>query len=154
MGCVSKMKALALIASVALLAIFLGLAPQRATAQDLDEASRLNQRALELYEKGRLGLQVPRRELQHQHSLLILLMPSAYGASLPGDSANGKRLYDANCMGCHDTSVFTRKDRAVQSLDALKEQLISCSHMANADFSASEMQDLLKYLNDQFYEFR
>ena len=68
MGCVSKMKALALIASVALLAIFLGLAPQRATAQDLDEASRLNQRALELYEKGRLGLQVPRRELQHQHS--------------------------------------------------------------------------------------
>jgi hypothetical protein len=32
-------------------------------------------------------------------SLLILLMPSAYAAALPGDSAEGKRLYDANCMG-------------------------------------------------------
>jgi hypothetical protein len=64
-------------------------------------------------------------------SLLILLMPSAYAATLPRDSANGKRLYDANCTGCYDTSVFTRKDRAVQSLDALKEQLVSCSHMAN-----------------------
>jgi hypothetical protein len=53
-------------------------------------------------------------------SLLILLMPSAYAASLPGDSADGKRLHDANCMGCHDTSVFTRKDRLVQSLDAEK----------------------------------
>ena len=45
-------------------------------------------------------------------SLLILLMPSAYAGSLPGDSADGKRLHDANCMGCHDTSVFTRKDES------------------------------------------
>ena len=86
--------------------------------------------------------------------LLILLMPSAYAASLPGDSADGKRLYDANCMGCHDTSVFSRKDRVVQSLDALKEQLASCTHMAKKEFSASETQDLLEYLNDQFYHFR
>lgn len=87
-------------------------------------------------------------------SLLTLLMPSAYAASLPGDSADGKRLHDANCMGCHDTSVFTRKDRLVQSLDALKKQLASCTHMAKKEFSASETQDLLKYLNDQFYHFR
>ena len=84
----------------------------------------------------------------------MLLMPSAYAASLPGDSVDGKRLYDANCMGCHDTSVFTRKDRVVQSLDALNKQLASCTHMANKEFTAGEMQDLLKYLNDQFYHFR
>ena len=87
-------------------------------------------------------------------SLLILLMPSAYAASLPGDSADGKRLYDANCTGCHDTSVLTRQDRLVQSLDALKKQLATCTHMAKKELSASETQDLLKYLNDQFYHFR
>ena len=87
-------------------------------------------------------------------SFLIVLMPTAYAASLPGDSAEGKRLHDANCVGCHDTSVFTRKDRLVQSLDALKKQLASCTHMAKKEFSASETQDLLKYLNDQFYHFR
>ena len=86
-------------------------------------------------------------------SLLVLLTPTAYAASLPGDSANGKRLYDANCMGCHDTSVLTRKDRVVQSLDALKEQLASCTHTANKEFSENEAQDLLRYLNDQFYHF-
>ena len=62
-------------------------------------------------------------------SLLILLIPSAYAASLPGDSADGKRLYDANCMGCHDTSVLTRKDR-VRSVFGCAEkavgQLQSC----------------------------
>jgi hypothetical protein len=87
-------------------------------------------------------------------SALILLMQTAYAASLPGDSVNGKRLYDAKCTGCHDTSVLSRTDRVVQSLDALQEQLVSCSHMANAEFSASETQDLIKYLNDEFYGFR
>ena len=87
-------------------------------------------------------------------SLLILLMPSAYAAELPGDSADGKRLHDANCMGCHDTSIYTRKDHLIRSLDALKEQLGDCSHMAKKEFSAIEAQNIVKYLNDQFYQFR
>ena len=78
-------------------------------------------------------------------SLLILLMSSvACAAELPGDSADGKRLHDVNCMGCHDTSVYTRKDRIIQSLDALKERLGDCSHMAKKEFSATETQNIIK----------
>ena len=87
-------------------------------------------------------------------SLLILLMPNAYAAVLPGDSADGKRLHDANCLGCHDTGIYTRKDHLVGSLDALKKQLSRCGHMANKEFSAIETQNIIKYLNDQFYQFR
>ena len=87
-------------------------------------------------------------------SLLILLMPSSAYAELPGDSADGKRLHDANCMGCHDSGIYTRKDRIVQSLDALKKRLGDCSHMAKKEFSAIETQNIIKYLNDQFYQFR
>jgi cytochrome c553 len=86
-------------------------------------------------------------------SLLILSMPRAHAAPLPGDSEKGKRLLDANCMTCHGTDIFTRKDRKVQSLDGLKQQLVACSHAAKTEFTASEMQDLLKYLNDDFYRF-
>jgi len=86
-------------------------------------------------------------------SLLLLTMPQAYASPLPSDSSKGELLYSVNCTGCHDTRVLTRKDRIVQSLGALEEQLSSCSHMANREFSASERQDLLKYLNDQFYGF-
>jgi mono/diheme cytochrome c family protein len=84
---------------------------------------------------------------------LMLLMPNAQAAPLPGDSAAGQRLYEANCVECHDSSVFTRKDRLVQSLDALRKQVANCTHMAKKEFSASETQDLLKYLNDRFYHF-
>jgi radical SAM superfamily enzyme len=87
-------------------------------------------------------------------SLMLLLIPSAYAASLPGDGSDGKRLHDASCMGCHDTGIYSRTDRVVQSLDSLKEQLAGCSHMAQKKFSASEKQNFIKYFNDQFYQFR
>ena len=83
----------------------------------------------------------------------MLLMPVAY-AALPGDAANGRKLHDANCSGCHDNSVYTRDNRRVKSLDALKGQLQGCGHMAKKEFSASEQQDIVKYLNDRFYHFQ
>ena len=85
--------------------------------------------------------------------LLVLLVPSAYAAALPGDSAEGKLLHDANCMGCHDTGGYTRQDHRVRSLGALQKQLGDCSHAAKKEFSAIETQNLIKYLNDHFYHF-
>ena len=85
-------------------------------------------------------------------SLVVVLTSSAY-AALPGDSAEGKRLHDANCMACHDTGIYTRKDHVVRSLDALKQKFQGCSHMAQKHFSPSETDDIIKYLNDNFYHF-
>ena len=83
----------------------------------------------------------------------ILLMPSAY-AALPGDSADGQRLHEGNCTGCHNTSVYTRQDRQVRSLDDLKQQLEGCGHVAKKEFSVAEAQNIIKYLNDRFYHFQ
>jgi hypothetical protein len=89
-----------------------------------------------------------------RHRLRIAFDPAdfdSHATTFTGDDAKGKRLFDANCMGCHDSSVLARKDRVVQSLE---EQLASCTHMANKELSASERHDRLIYLNDQFYRFR
>ena len=85
--------------------------------------------------------------------VMIFLTGSAH-ATLPGDGADGKRLHDANCMGCHDTVVYTRKDHLVRSLNGLKQQLEGCSHMAKKEFSPTETQNIIKYLNDRFYRFQ
>jgi mono/diheme cytochrome c family protein len=86
-------------------------------------------------------------------SLAVLLATIAH-AALPGNAAEGKRLYDANCTECHDSSVLTRKNRSVKSLDELKQQLAGCEHAAKKDFSRAQSQDIIKYLNDKFYHFK
>ena len=74
-------------------------------------------------------------------------------AALPGNGAEGKKLHDANCVKCHDTSVYTRKDRHINSLDALNQQLNTCSHGAQVILSDDEQRNIVKYLNEQFYKF-
>ena len=84
---------------------------------------------------------------------LALAAPTAHAAVL-GDAAAGQRLHAANCGGCHDDGVYTRKDRKVRSLDELQSQLQGCSHAAKKDFSAVETQNLLKFLNDKYYHLK
>jgi mono/diheme cytochrome c family protein len=86
--------------------------------------------------------------------VLATALAATAAADVPGDAAEGKRLHDANCVRCHDSSVYTRKDRSVHSLEALQRQVQTCTHLANRDFSAAQRQDLVKYLDDQYYHFR
>ncbi len=86
-------------------------------------------------------------------SLLLFLAVNANAAALPGDAAEGKRLHDASCTGCHDTAVYSRKNHTVRSLEGLKQQFESCSHMAKKEFSTAEAQNVIKYLNNKFYHF-
>ena len=85
--------------------------------------------------------------------VLMFLAVSAH-AAVPGAGAEGKRLHDANCVSCHDASVYTGQDHKVRSLDGLKQQVENCTHMAQKEFSSAERQDIVKYLNDQFYRFQ
>jgi mono/diheme cytochrome c family protein len=75
-------------------------------------------------------------------------------AALSGDSAQGRKLHDANCVRCHSTSVYTRQDRHIKSLDALNERLGACSHAAQVELTDEEQESIVKYLNEQFYEFK
>jgi hypothetical protein len=86
-------------------------------------------------------------------AVLLVLAPLGAHAALPGNAAEGKSLHDIYCTACHDSGVYTRKDRSIQSLEALKRQLQTCERAAGTNFSAKEKQDVLKYLNDRFYRF-
>ena len=88
-------------------------------------------------------------------SILILLLTALLAPpALASDSAAGKKLYDANCTTCHDTSVHMRQDRKIKSLDALNKQLIACTQAAHAKLSDAEQKSIVQYLNEQFYKFK
>ena len=42
------------------------------------------------------------------------------------DSNHGKSLQQKNCMSCHDDGVYTREERRVTSMDALRNQVQRC----------------------------
>ncbi|MBI2309005.1 MAG: hypothetical protein HYU78_17085 [Rhodocyclales bacterium] len=87
-------------------------------------------------------------------SLALGLLAATAQAAPPGDAAAGERLHAANCTGCHDTGVYTRKDRRIGSLEALNLQFETCAHMTKKTFTPSEVRDMTKFLNDRFYHFK
>jgi mono/diheme cytochrome c family protein len=82
-------------------------------------------------------------------SVALLTQPA-----LPGDGAQGKKVHDANCVGCHNTSVYTRRDRQIKSLAALNEQIAACSHAGRITLTDDEQESVVRYLNEQFYKFK
>jgi len=66
----------------------------------------------------------------------------------------GNKLHDEKCMNCHDTSVYTRQERRVKTLQALSSQVNNCMKgPAKADWTVSETNSVIEYLNNKFYKF-
>ena len=86
--------------------------------------------------------------------LAALALAGTAHAALPGDVVEGQRLHDANCLKCHDAGVYAKERRKIRSLEALRERLGGCTHMAGADFSTEQAQSVLKYLNERFYQLK
>ena len=65
----------------------------------------------------------------------------------------GKVLYEKSCTKCHSTEVFTRDDRSVRSIEGLKERVKQCSLAAESKWVDGEIDSVVKYLNEKFYNF-
>ena len=71
-----------------------------------------------------------------------------------GDAAAGKKLHDAKCMGCHDTRQYTRQNRIVHTLGDLHSRVEFCDSASGANFTPDELENVVTYLNDNFYKFK
>ena len=68
--------------------------------------------------------------------------------------AHGEKLHDDKCTNCHSSSVYTREDRRVKTLAALENQVSNCMKgPAKADWTVSETNSVIEYLNTRFYKF-
>ena len=70
-----------------------------------------------------------------------------------GNAANGQKLFtQSRCNQCHTTSVYTRKDRKVNSLKDLEAQVRRCDSNLNTNWFDDEIHDVTAYLNKQYYK--
>ncbi|MBL4659515.1 MAG: hypothetical protein JKY19_04100 [Alcanivoracaceae bacterium] len=69
------------------------------------------------------------------------------------DTEEGKDMYEEDCTQCHDSSVFTRKDKKVDTFDALKKQVHRCVTSQGYSWFEEDEENVTAYLNDTFYKF-
>ena len=96
-------------------------------------------------------------------SLLILLalLPARWASAEPTHALQaGKTLVQTHCISCHASSyggdgsgIYTREYRKVRSLPGLKAQVTNCNTMLNLKWFDDEEQQVVQYLNQQYYHF-
>jgi hypothetical protein len=81
---------------------------------------------------------------------------AALGLSVPvfaaGDAAKGAKLHEY-CLGCHRTELYVPPRAKVKTLSALKKEVENWNDRMNPKFTKQEMEDLVAYLNRDFYKF-
>jgi len=83
-------------------------------------------------------------------SVMTLALVSVTSPSLAGE---GKVLYEKNCTRCHNTEVFTREDRSINSYEGLETRVKQCTGAAEVKWVDEEIKNVADYLNKNFYKF-
>lgn len=87
-------------------------------------------------------------------SLLLLAMVAPTPApTFAADIEHGKTLVEQHCTRCHDTSVYSRSDRRIGSLEALKNQVKRCELSQSLQWPQPNIDDVVAYLDAIFYKF-
>jgi cytochrome c553 len=86
-------------------------------------------------------------------SMLVLTLALS-GSAAAADLEHGKQLLQERCTKCHDDSVYTRKDRFITSMEALKKQINRCSINTGAQWFDEDIDDVVAYLNNTYYKFK
>jgi len=89
-------------------------------------------------------------------TLSLVFGLTALVATSSGFAANaehGKKLYSERCHGCHDTKIHTRPNRIIHTFDDLVGRVKFCDNAASANFSETDIMDVVEYLNNDYYKF-
>lgn len=70
------------------------------------------------------------------------------------DVSHGRELHDQNCVACHGSEVYTRKDRRITSLAALGDQVRRCELNLELQWFDDDVNAVIDHLNTSFYNFR
>ena len=80
---------------------------------------------------------------------LALAAPPALAA---GDAAKGEQLH-RSCLQCHGTELYVPPKRKVATLAALRRETARWADYYNPAFTKAQIDDLVAYLNRDFYRF-
>jgi mono/diheme cytochrome c family protein len=84
---------------------------------------------------------------------LAMVFSSLPGTAMAADAEHGGLLYQTRCKACHEDSVHNRNSRKAESYAALRAQVLRWSAEAGGVWTADEIDDVARYLNERYYRF-
>lgn len=85
-------------------------------------------------------------------AVVLSLVIAAGHAAAGGDSVRGEKLHQ-DCLGCHGTELYVPPAAKVKTLAALRREVDKWNDRMNPKFTAQEIEDLVAWLNRDFYRF-
>ncbi len=95
-----------------------------------------------------------------KHNKPFILVPLALGLGSPVENAHsadpdrGKLLYENHCLECHESQVHIRERRDVSSIADVVFQINRWQQELRLNWELEEMNDVLRYLDAEFYRFK
>jgi len=83
----------------------------------------------------------------------FLIAITGASPALAADLDNGDELHMDSCTGCHDSQLYTRAERKVRDLAGLGRQVRFCKDNLGVPWFDDEVDDVIAYLNHEFYKF-
>lgn len=85
--------------------------------------------------------------------LVVISIAGCWGSSVAqGDAGNGEKVHET-CLQCHGTEVYLPPQRKVASMEALRKEVRRWGDYYNPALGEQEINDLVAYLNANFYKF-
>lgn len=89
--------------------------------------------------------------------LRLLLTAACIATAAPlhvAQGADGAALHRQYCTSCHDDSMYTRKNRRVNSMDGLISQVGRCDAALGLKWFDDQIDAVAAYLNKNYYHFK
>jgi mono/diheme cytochrome c family protein len=91
----------------------------------------------------------------------VSLLAVAASAAAAGDPKIGKTLHDKQCVACHakqfggdGAKIYTRSPRLINDKTALAQRVAMCAAMTGAKWFPEDEENVVAYLNQQYYKFK
>ena len=73
---------------------------------------------------------------------------------MPPVQSRGQMLYENHCTSCHESLVHIRAGQQARSLPQLRARVQGWAGHLHLQWSREEVEDVVTYLNEQYYQFK
>lgn len=92
------------------------------------------------------------RRRQRLGAFVVLLLGAASAAGAEPNADRGAKLHEV-CLQCHGTELYVPPRRKIDSMQGLRKETERWSRSYNPKLTKAEVDDLVAYLNRDFYKF-